>query len=271
MYREIEKLTLDSILKLCNSAISLDISKLSTGVVIYREGKYESYTISVGGIDSEAKMRFQFKADLRSLVEGLHFELAIVEDAIGGVNFKTTRTLLALNTVLEELALEGVCTYDKFFRKGNGEWKKWLRKCYKVPFAPTHKHEIKEIMRYLGFENNCQDVLDAMGMLVGVLLEEKSDIKRPVVSKLSLSNFKVLCFSNFDDFSYSGVKLPIRDSVKPIDISKSFKREFESYVNADGGENIYQIEVKTELLGALLVKYKIPLDWDEVFIIAYKK
>lgn len=268
------------ILKLVKSALSLDISKTSTGVTIWENSKLSHYIISLDGVDDEYETRKLFKEYLAELTEGKSFELVCVEDVFGGVNYTTTRELLALNTVPDELISDGVFSCERLFREENTSWKSSLREYGKLGGSPKHKIEIQWMLKNLDIDihsfdrfntpdknDRFQDILDSIAMLLGVISREK--LKKGVkLKKLGLKNMNVdWCYSleEYENEIWSGGDYSI------LEIKRYTVKELEDEITRTKGLTTIISEIPTNMLGRLLVDYEIDLDLDYVCLIVSPK
>lgn len=215
----IEKATVDSILSCIKSGVGLDIAKNHTGICIWNNNKIETYGFKLMDYDksdyfAEYRMRADFKKKLKPLVEGKHFEYCIVEDVYGGDNFDTTRKLLALNTVMDELIFEGVCTVDNFVRWLASEWMKYFRMIYKQKGKLKSKIETQGILEYLEYDfyiknkdlsNKLkediffEDICDATAMLCGMIMKKNCELSLAKSSSLKLSDIKMVYVEDLED------------------------------------------------------------------------
>lgn len=221
--------TVHSLLSRFTSGIGLDKSKNGTGISIWNGSEVEHYGFGLE-IDydkadplSEIKMRREFRDKLIPIVKGKHFEVAIVEDVFGGKSFDTTRKLLALNTVFDELILDGVCTVGEFYKWENTLWKKYFRKICKIKGYPDDKTEIQKIFEYLQYpyymtqinsesrDKQFQDKLDSLGMLCALSVFKGEGGKIPK-KKLRLTQVIVKPFGTFEEVMYAGDKV-LSDSI----------------------------------------------------------
>jgi len=183
------------LLKRIPSGMGLDIAKNHTGVFIWDGSEIHEYGLVVGtdynkdDPFAEYRMRREFKDKLGEIVEGRFFARCIVENVYGGQNFDTVRKLLALNTVIDELIFDNVCSVDKFYRWEEAKWLKYARLLYKQKGKLNPKVEIQGILDALGYsyEGKCaEDVRDAAGMLLGVVASEMiADNQSKVSVKMS--------------------------------------------------------------------------------------
>lgn len=205
------------------SYLGLDISELSTGVCIYRNGVRKTYNFSVNHTDNscfgEVLLRRSLKENLRELILGSSFDVVIIEDVFQGINPLTTRKLYALNTAIDEMILDGEISCSKFFRVSNQTWKSWLFKldtdgCLK---GMSDKLKIEACLGMLGIHEEgrgFQDRLDATGMLVGYLLnpeEAEKSINRKKKKKVSISDVVV---------SYGSEQYDVFEDMTNYEVSK---------------------------------------------------
>lgn len=163
--------------------LGLDVSKNSTGLTIIENGSRVSGNISLEeekakGVHKEVLFRRLLKEYLTEVVGGKHFDLIIIEDAFVGENAETVRLLFSLNTAIDELILDGVCSCSKFVRVSNQSWKSWLYSLdtLKVTRGYKDKEKIRYCLNSIGiFEDGegAQDRLDSTGLLVGYFLKGK--------------------------------------------------------------------------------------------------
>lgn len=180
---EEENITLEQKVVGNGSYLGLDISEGSTGVCIYLDGVKDTCNITVdmflGDVHEEARMRRSLRSDLTTLLEGKHFDVIVIEDVFQGINAKTTRILYSLNTVIDDMILDGVVSCDKFVRVDNMTWKSWLYtvdvdKQYK---GMSDKVRIEACLRSFGVVESgwgYQDRLDATGMVLGYLYNREN-------------------------------------------------------------------------------------------------
>lgn len=224
-----EKPTVVSILKNFKSGIGLDIAKNHTGIVYWDGSELHTYGFLLSEYDSkdyfaEYKMRREFKQKLAEIVKGKFFELCIVEDVYGGDNFDTVRKLLALNTVMDELIFDGVCSVDTFVRWKQVMWAAKTRLVYRQKGKPKSKIETQNLMEFLEFdfyekykdypetekeskakglptkkELFFEDICDACGMLLGLAIAKLYDNLAQKPKKVSMSDIKLIYIDYLDD------------------------------------------------------------------------
>ena len=166
--------------------LGLDISEDSSGISVFKNGERIMYNSSLSVSEhedfKEVKLRRELKDDLREVCKGLDFTTIIIEDAFQGVNPKTTRTLYAINTAIDELIVDGEVSCKHFIRVDNGTWKSWL---FSVDTEGKYKGlsdklRIEKCLEMLGVveehTEGYQDRLDSTGMILGYFLcRDKAD------------------------------------------------------------------------------------------------
>lgn len=215
----IEKPTVISLLKTIPSGIGLDISKNHTGIFIWNGETTEEYGFALEPYEkddyfAEYKMRRDFKNKLSEIVNGRYFEYCIVEDVYGGDNFDTVRKLLALNTVMDELIFDRVCSVGNFVRWGETKWASMTRHIYKQRGKLKSKIETQGILEFLEYDFYLknkdlsnpdkksiffEDICDACAMLLGVVIQENLNISLAKQSSVKLSDIKMVYIENLED------------------------------------------------------------------------
>lgn len=187
----IEKLSEKNIVPSKGTFLGLDISKASTGLCLIRDGEkitgnielnedLEEIKKSDDWVHSETLLRRRLKKYLSEVVEGVHFDVIIIEDAFSGENPEVTRMLYGLNTAIDEMILDGVCSCEKFIRVNNREWKSWIGKSV----DPENKYKglndkikiqywLRDIGITEGDDKGFQDRLDSTGLLIGYFLQQE--------------------------------------------------------------------------------------------------
>lgn len=204
--KEYDVLSEDSLVPKVGNYLGLDISISSTGICLYKDGIKTTANISLDykedNLHAEVLLRRQLKNDLLGLIDGLNFEVIVIEDVFEGINPDTTRKLYALNTAIDELILDGNITCNQFERVPNTLWKSWLsvvdsNGVYK---GFKDKQKIQGYLKILGIEEGedkgFQDRLDATGMLLGYLLSRNN-------SNTDISKIKKGIRVKFEDISFA--------------------------------------------------------------------
>lgn len=194
MIPEIKAVSVDDFIgKYVDRALSLDVSKTSTGLTIFENGRTQPYCLKLETDDNTAKYPVgERMLELREAIvdivgENTHFDLICVEEAILGVNAKVSGVAYALNFVIDMLILDGVITCDHFMRINNKSWKAIMRKHTGViPLKSGSDKDKKDIINYfqalnytMGYQVNffkswsaymksgIQDMLDSVGVMYG--------------------------------------------------------------------------------------------------------
>jgi len=172
--------------------LGLDISKNSSGITLIENGERitgNARLENIEGVHKEVLLRRALKEDLRQIVEGKVFDLIIIEDAFVGENAETVRLLFALNTAIDELILDGVCSTKVFVRVSNQMWKSWLCRTLDttgVTKGLNDKEKIRICLETIGVVETgegYQDRLDSTGLLVSYFLKGKEEVKKGKLEK----------------------------------------------------------------------------------------
>lgn len=206
----VEKLTIESILPKEGLYLGLDISKNSSGVTLIDNGKRLEGNITLTepkGVHKEVLYRRALKEDLRELVTGKDFDAIVIEDVFDGDNPSTVRLLLALNTAIDEMILDGECTCKEFIRVSNKTWKSWLYvlDSNNITRGFNDKEKIKYCLESIGVVEEgkgYQDRLDSLGMLVGYFLKGKELNEEGKLTKKKKVNIKDIEAAYDVDTSY---------------------------------------------------------------------
>ena len=252
--------------------LGLDISEESTGLCFVENGSSTTGNITLNdelkeilksdkACHWETLLRRELKKNLLELINGIDFEVIIVEDVFSGVNAKTTRMLYALNTAIDELILDGYCSCKDFVRVSNKVWKSWL---YEVADPAkkfrglTDKLRIESCLGELGIIEDhikgYQDRLDATGMLIGYLLKgskKKDEMSRPHIAWSDIEFSFCMDTSDILEGSEEWVSV---DRVSFIHLSRLTKKVILEIVNSDYS----RVYITDDLvsLGALGIKIK---------------
>lgn len=191
------KIEIEDIIPDKGKFLALDVSKNSTGITVIDDHNIGWNNISlmtnVGETHGEALMRREFNTELRKYIAGDHFDVIIVEDVFTGSQINGVRSLYALNTVIDDLILDGIITCDKFIRVQNGTWKHWLKELDpdNLIRANNDKQMIAGILKLVGVNaegKGAQDRLDSIGMLTGYFLVERGIAGQSIQKKVNVSN-----------------------------------------------------------------------------------
>lgn len=189
--------------------LGLDISKSSTGITLVSNGSYESWNYSLKDFSKEdlpeIKTRRYLKEELQRRFTGMHFTTILVEDAFEGDNPYVTRLLYSLNTVIDELILDGEITCETFKRINNQTWKSWLWGIEpSIGKGLADKYRINACMNNLKvhFEGEgFQDKYDSFGMLLGYFYKYLTDYENlDKIVKLRWNQIGVTSGNSYDDW-----------------------------------------------------------------------
>lgn len=180
--RQYRQLTVYDILPKTGVHLGLDISKRSTGITLVKDGEFTSWNRTLSGSEdvkfAEILMRRELKDIFLKEFRGMSFETIVVEDAFEGENPATTRMLYSLNTVIDEMILDGDISCKDFIRANNQSWKSWLWSIEpQIGKGLNEKVRIEELLDYLGVKDSgkgFQDRLDSLGMLVGYFFKTRT-------------------------------------------------------------------------------------------------
>lgn len=271
----VSKPTVQSILENIESAIALDISKLQTGITIKENNEIKHYTISLLTEYSdddpfcEIKMRKEFAQKLKPFVEGKHFQIGAVEDVFGGVNYQTTRKLLALNTVFDEFIYDGVCKVDEFYKWGNKLWKKYFRRLVKIKGYPDDKEEIRQIFDFLEYDfymankhrkaDDIQDMLDSCGLLCAVALFKSSGEKSAKKKSIKMNQIQLYCLEDEDDIDYLQDIVVSNVSLTYTELKGNIKRAIKNRLLESNEDVVFYSNVDNGALGTLALDLDLTL------------
>lgn len=274
-YASIKKPTIESVLSKFKSGIGLDIAPNHTGVALWKDGKLETFGFYVDmdydkdSYMAEARMRKCFKDKMREILKGYDWEVCVIEDVYGGKNFSTTRKLIALNCVVDELVLEGDITIHNLYRFAEAEWMKDLRTIQKIGNKLNPKYECEQILKYLGFdlvleeENSSptrkanifyEDRCDATGQLLSLAMHLISNVREVRSSSVRLSNVQMYFFEDLYEHP------EVNDSVLDI-YCMNLCSEFSTNSIEDSileclkdGNGLYAAYIETSQLGTFGIK-----------------
>lgn len=212
----IEGLGIEDIIPTTGYYMGLDISKTSTGITVFQNGEFtwDSFGLNIddpSSVHSEALYRRALRDELLERIDGMQFEVIVVEDVYAGVSATTSRLLYSLNTVIDDLILDGKISCKVFERVQNGAWKKWLMLTEYGLHAKSlnDKQKVVTLMSDLGIETygkGAQDRLDSAGMITGYLIHQmmlSGDSRVGQVSQstdlIPLRDIRVVYGSNKED------------------------------------------------------------------------
>lgn len=287
-----EKPTVLNLFKTIPSGIGLDIAKNHSGICIWNGQSIEQYGFALEEYDksnpfAEYKMRKEFKEKLKSIVNERYFEHCIIEDVYGGDNFDTTRKLLALNTVIDELIFEHSCTVNKFYRWNEPKWSKATRSIYKqrgrlkskvetqglleyleYDFYLAHKDDESEVKKSIFFE----DICDATAMLLGVVAYEIMNINIAKQPSIKMSDIKMVYVEDLLDTYSCKDKRISEEGYIYVDLDyRNLEKSIVSQV-AQHPSDVLCALLPSSKLGVFGLNHKFKFyDSDESYLLFYKK
>lgn len=281
---EINKITYLDYLKLEPTFLSLDISVRSTGWVLCLNGEVKYGTYSIESQDELGRRR-EFREFLIDLIGKNHIPVVIVEDVIAGTNFKTTKGLIQLNSIIDDLNEYNLVSVGEIKRIDNKKWKKYLKSASNYD-GDIKKEEdkilIKNCMIELGFSESVkQDIYDAMGMAVAVIYRDKflnevsktdTVLKKDLKRGYTIKQFEVL--DKKSDKYLEKLKEKYNRDIENIDWSmetRDILYLFKQKINRDDYDNnIYIIKVNSMKLGVLALTKKLNTDIPISYLIITK-
>lgn len=223
--------------KTVGSFLSLDISVRGTGWAMWKDGSltWGRYTIKA---DAEVERVEEFRRFLLDLIDGYSFDYYIVEDVIASINFKTVRSLITLNNILDTLIYEQkVQTPVASFKEVNTTWKKHLKSIAGDDFVikavnynnGSDKECTKACLEALGItpetlkmgkytDKHVEDICDALGMALGTLAVRVSNApvhKSTVVTTDIRKGYKIKQFVDRESAMKSANRCA-KNKAKPI-------------------------------------------------------
>lgn len=278
---EFKKLEYSDFLKYEPTFLSLDISVRSTGWVKSVNGEVTWGTKTLEAED-ELGRRKEFREFLISMLGKTHFPVVFVEDVIAGTNFKTTKGLIQLNTIVDDLKEYGLVSVGEIKRIDNKVWKKYLKMASNYDGdikKEDEKQLITNCMKELGFNFKIkQDIYDAMGIAVAVIYRDKVLKDKPKVETVLKKDLKtgyvIKQFENKDK-KYEKALESLKDKygreIEEIDWSaesRDILYLFKQKINKDKVDNkIYIIYVNNMKLGVLALTKKLSVDYPFSYLI----
>lgn len=293
----IDKVTYKDVVACAENFISLDISVNSTGWIKWLDGKLSMGIYHIKS-SSDIDRKYEFKNFLKSLFGDSVFKYCFVEDVYGGANFTTVKSLLQLNTLVDDLRYEKSINVEEIKREGNGVWKKHLKSICNyesVIHGESDKDMIVGCLNQLDFNKEVidsylsdkisaksyQDVYDALGLALGVIKRDiinvrsnvkavkkvKSDIRRGYILSQYEDEFDVLDEANEIAFKYNKEIKSIDLTNKARDLTYNFKKVVEEY----GDELLYVVKIETCKIGALALDKNFDLSLPVSYLLCYRK
>lgn len=260
--------------------LGLDISETSSGVCLYENGVKSLYNIALEtpeGVDFyEVKLRRELKENLSEVIKGMCLDLIIIEDAFQGINPMVTRKLYAINTAIDELILDGVCSCKLFKRVSNQSWKSWLYKLDEKNLFKglTDKIRIQECLRLIGIEDSgegFQDRLDATGLLIGYFLCKDEVDRGANVSKYKLKMEDIEVAYTEDYESIVDYLISKNDCISKMFISEKYWSKKKMLEYSANNPDLVCISSDIVKLGRVAVDLGLPLLEDGGYVVFWVK
>lgn len=271
---ELKKLEYTDFLKLEPTFLSLDISVRSTGWVKSLNGEVTWGTLTLKSED-ELGRRKEFREFLIEILGKDYYPVIFIEDVIAGTNFKTTKGLIQLNSIIDDLKEYNLVSVGEIKRIDNKVWKKYLKKACNYDGdikKEEDKQLIKNCMNEIGFSFNVkQDIYDAMGMAIALIYRDnilKDKPKSKTVLKKDLRHgFLIKQYLNKDkkfDKSLENIIKKYNRNVEELDWSleaHDILYLFKQKISKDGiDDKIYVIKVNNMKLGVLALTKKLNVE-----------
>lgn len=264
-------------LRLESTFLSLDISIRSTGWVKSVDGVISWGTKALESQDELGRRR-EFREFLLDIIGNTEFPAIYVEDVIAGTNFKTTKGLIQLNTIVDDLKEYGLVKVGRVVRVDNKKWKKYLKQACNyssVIKSEDDKTMIQNCLRSVGFSEDVkQDIYDAMGIALSMIYREKilKDASRTdnTLKKDIRKGYTIKQFSSKDKKFEGCIKRMVEkygrviECVDWVDCSKDVIHLFKQKIEKEQEDNmIYVLHVNNYKLGVLALTKK--LDTEEPY------
>ena len=273
--------------------LGLDLAPGHTGVFIWNdaEDRYITYGFKVpDDLPKDdyyyARVRRFFNEKFKYLFEGMHFSRVCVEDVYGGENYDTFCQLFNINTVIDDLILDGVITCDKLYRVKPSTWMSGLSKVVQTKGGFKSKYRTQHILKSIGYkfaldgegksagwlaDTFYEDICDATGLVIGLRALEKHDVPIKKQSSVRLSQIEVVFLESYDDiFNFRG-GFANNYVVDDVEINKRvIESEIKRLVNEDSGM-IYCTNLTNAELGVFGIKRGFHVSCESGWLVFYSK
>lgn len=281
---DFKKLEYTDFLKKEPTFLSLDISVSSTGWVKSVDGVVTWGTKTLESKDELGRM-IEFRKFLLSMLSDREYPVVFVEDVIAGTNFKTTKGLVQLNMIVDELNALGEIKVGKIKRIDNKKWKKYLKSATNYD-GDIKKEEdkalIRNCMHEVGFSFDVkQDIYDAMGMAIAVIYRDYVLGEAPkidtVLKKDLRKGFTIKQFAEKDskfEKAVANLKKKYNREVEELDWSNEARDVlylFKQKITKDNIDNgIYVIKVINMKLGMLALTKNLSAETEYSYLVITK-
>ena len=256
------------------SFVSFDISVRSTGWCKYEKGVLTYGSFGLKSAD-ELGRRMEFRQHAISIIDK-SYDFIAIEDVIGGCNFETTKALIQLNSIIDDLIYLGTIPKNVVHRINNVVWKKYLKEVsqYRGIKASFSKEEIHKAIEILGFTDTVvQDVYDSIGLAIGVICQSERSVVEKKRAKLHTDLSK-----GYRLFKYSDNKLDdliTKTGLPELNIEfdgtcRDMLQQFKQTVVDLGDDYVFVVDAQRDKYGVLALTGKLPIGNDDNRIIAVK-
>lgn len=254
--------------------LSLDISVRSTGYCIFKNGVFSYGSFGLSSKD-ELHRRVEFREQIKKIVDNQQFDFIAIEDVIGGSNFETTKYLIQLNSIVDDMIYFKEIPATEVRRIGNTVWKKYLKSL--VEFSNSrlifNKDEIRNAINDLGFnEDVVQDVYDAIGIAIGA-------INQAAGVKVKKAKIRTDLTKSYNFHKYSDAKLSelcTRYGLEPYEVTlekgkRDMLAQFKHTSTEIGDSYVFVLNAPLDKYGVLALTGKLPMLNNDNRVIAIKK
>lgn len=269
--------TVESVLSGWGTSLGLDIAPNHTGIFLWDDdGKtWHTYGFKIGdAVDKDdvyydAKVRRFFYNKYEELFKGMHFSHICVEGCYGGENYETVKQLLNINTIIDELVLDGKITCDNLYRVKPAEWLSGLSMLGHIKGGYSTKYKTQEILKQLGHEFALsgvdkpqkyleeifyEDICDATGLVLGLRMLEKAEIPVNKPSGFGLQQIEVYYLSDYNEIYelHGGFAFNVCVCESVIN-KRQLEKEIKRVVNDDASQ-VYCVRMQNSELGTFGIK-----------------
>lgn len=272
------------------SFCSFDISVRSTGWCRWTEGVLEFGRFGLQE-KSDLGRRIEFQNKIQEIVGGTSYDFIAIEDVILGTNFKTTKVLIQLNPIIDDMMYRQEIKTAPIERIGNTVWKKYLKAIsgHKTIAGRYEKEDTVKALKEMQFK--CQavsavfgkpelyDVFDSIGIAVGaIIIREERDSGRVSTTpevKLKTDLTRSYTFAKYTEEKVKQLTAQygvdshevLFDSTLYRDVLSQFGEEVKQF----GDDFIFIIDCPRSYYGILALSEKLKFNTENNKIIAYKR
>lgn len=259
--------------------MGLDLSLHSSGIVVINDGEVEiaknldlSKTCMEWG---EAHKYAGMRVKMREALLGLgvkNFNTIVVEDVWFGDNPDTVKSLLSINTVIDEMIITGEIQCERFIRVGPDEWRKRIldsiegrdlvgkgRKEFAWGLLREHYGVTEE---KLGGGKGVGDLMDASGLLISLVVLEprkgrgKSEKIGSERKKIGFNEIEAVFCESYDEIDWETYEKLGSVALKEVNLPKVSEKTLVECLERDdevvwvtGPVNLGYVGMKLGLVG----------------------